>query len=85
MKQRRCPNIQLCPTCGVMRIHHPHNAIYDCPVPKEVTAALLAFKVANGLRWKSKLRSLWNSGNDEGLLRQARNMIGPSRLDKIKL
>lgn len=85
MKQRRCPRIQLCPKCGRMKIHHPRGDLYDCPVPSEVIQRLREFKQANGIRWKAKLRALWTSGQDEGLLRQARNMIGPSRIDKIAL
>lgn len=82
---RRCPKIQLCPTCGRMRIFHPEAKLYQCPVPKEVIESLREYKRANGARWKAKLRELWTRGEDEGLLRQARNMIGPRRIDKIKL
>jgi hypothetical protein len=50
-----------------------------------VIERLREYRLANGVRWKSKLRTLWTSGEDEGLLRQARNMIGPRRIDKIEL
>lgn len=82
---RQNPPIQLCPTCGRMRIHHPDARLYDCPVPREVTAALKAYALANGVRWKAKLRALWDSGQDEGPLRQARNLIGPTRIARIRL
>lgn len=46
-------------------------------------AAIVRFANDNGRTWKSKLRALWISGRDEGGLRNARNMIGPSGLDKV--
>lgn len=85
MKKRRCPMIQTCPKCGHMRINHPAQDKSVCPVPAEVTERLRQFKEENGKQWKAKLRRLWTSGQDEGLLRQARNYIGPSRIDKITL
>ena len=85
IRGRKAPRIQLCPTCGCMRVHHPGAAHYDCPVPNEVIPALTEFKRAHGLRWKAALRNLWLTGRDEGALRQARNMIGPNRIDKIRL
>ena len=85
MRQRRCPKIQNCPTCGRMRVYHPNNDYYTCPVPTEVIERLRQFQAEHGTRWKSKLRALWTAGHDDGRLRQARNMIGPNRLDKIKL
>jgi len=45
---------------------------------------LRQFAQENGRTWRAKLRHLWNIGQDEGLLRQARNTIGPSGLDKVK-
>lgn len=82
---RTAPRIQLCETCGRMRVHHARG-LYSCDVPPEVTSALRSFKASNGARWKSKLRDLWESGqNNDELLQQARNIIGPTRLDKIKL
>jgi hypothetical protein len=68
-----------------MRVHHPGARYYDCPVPDEVLERLRRFRDENGVRWKSKLRALWTSGEDSGLLRQARNYIGPARIDKIVL
>jgi hypothetical protein len=92
MKQRRCPNIQTCPTCGVMRIHHPGNRLYDCPIPVAVTDALRRFAAANGSRWKAKLCEAWEKAcagigdmDERTLLQQARNSIGPRNLYKIKL
>lgn len=51
---------------------------------------LRAFKKEHGRCWKGQLRALWMTGMDasepEGhLLRQIRNRIGPSGLDKVKL
>jgi hypothetical protein len=82
---RRCPKIQLCPKCGQMRVHH-RLGLYDCPVPNSVLDALRKFKNAHGRTWKLALREAWTQGKDLGVdLQQARNMIGPTRLDKIKL
>lgn len=80
---RRCPKIQLCPTCGHMRVNHPGANYFLCPVPIAVSAAIRAFALENGKRWKSKLIELWASGRDDGYLRQARNLIGPFRIYKI--
>jgi hypothetical protein len=86
MRKRRCPKIQLCPTCGEMRGNHPRG-LYECPVPEAVIAALRAFRDKHGPRWKAKLCELWMQGEDadDTLLRQARNMIGPRRLYKLAL
>lgn len=81
---RTAPKIQLCPTCGRMRVFH-ERGLYACPVPYEVTERLREFARENGRTWKARLRHLWTVGQDEGLLRQARNMIGPTRIGKIKL
>lgn len=54
----------------------------DC-VPEEVKARVAEFARENGRTWKSALRHLWIQGKDDGLLRQARNLIGPTRLDGI--
>ena len=62
-----------------------NNPFAHTPVPAEVIEALRKFAAANGRCWKSKLRTLWNTGKDDGLLRQARNIIGPNEIDKIVL
>ena len=74
----------LCPTCGKPRMLHVRGPNV-CSVPPEVTERLRQFSAENGKRWKSILSRLWLRGEDEGLLRQARNMIGPSGIYKIKL
>ena len=53
-------------------------------VYKEIIDELRKFANEHGRSWRSKLRRLWDSGGDTGLLRQARNAIGPSGLDSIK-
>ncbi len=73
-----------CPKCGKLTLYHA-NGLYECPVPAEVTDALRAFKARRGVCWKYKLRVLWASGADEDLLGQARNMMGPDGIGKIKL
>jgi hypothetical protein len=45
--------------------------------------AMEQFALENGRNWRSKLRQLWNSGKDEGGLRLARNVYGPSKIDKF--
>ena len=46
---------------------------------------LVAFREVTGKTWKSKLRKLWTSGQDEGEIRHARNVIGPTDLDTVDL
>ncbi len=76
-RQRLCPGCaQYCPCDAAGRV---------CPVDDEMRAALSAFKAENGLRWKAALRELWLQGKDDGALRRVRNVVGPSRLDKIKV
>ncbi len=55
----------------------------DCPVTDSIRGRVAAFAAEHGRTWRAKLRSLWNSGKDDGLLRQARNIIGPNNLDRI--
>ena len=51
---------------------------------------LQQFRDEHGRNWKDKLRMLWMRGADtrepDGhLLRQIRNTVGPSGLEKVKL
>lgn len=54
--------------------------------------ALIQFQLQTGHRWKSTLASCWESGNYPGgvdseqqtMLQQVRNNIGPSGLVKLK-
>jgi hypothetical protein len=75
---------QHCPRCGQVPTVHPAAC---CPVPPEVTARLLAFKRAHGIRWKAALCELWMQGRDwnDSELRRARNLLGPSGLYKLEL
>jgi hypothetical protein len=52
-------------------------------VINEVRFALAVFARDHGRQWKAALRHLWSIGKDEGYLRHARNLIGPTGLDKI--
>ena len=55
-------------------------------ISENLRAALLAieqYAVDNGRQWRSRLRRLWEAGLDTGDLRLARNIIGPSNLDRI--
>lgn len=47
--------------------------------------ALRDFARQNGPRWKSKLRKMWAAGTDTGWLRYARNTMGTSGLDRLKV
>lgn len=49
----------------------------------EAMEAVLEFATRHGRCWRSKLRMLWTSGKDGAGLRLARNIIGPSGLDKL--
>lgn len=68
-----------CLWCGKRRF--ANNGI--CGATDEMRLRIKQFADQNGRTWKSKLRALWTSGKDEGLLRQARNIIGPSGLDRV--
>jgi len=49
----------------------------------EMWEALMEFKREHGRNWKTKLRTLWVQGKDEGVLRQVRNAYG--NLDRVRL
>lgn len=51
--------------------------------PSAAQTAVAEFRAANGRQWRRKLLALWQSGNDTGDLRLARNTIGPSGLGSI--
>ena len=68
---------RMCPACGHARAH----AV--CPISSEVREALADFAAEHGTVWRSRLRSLWINGQDEGALRMARNVIGPSALEHV--
>ena len=56
-------------------------------IPADVLSRLRDFRQQHGPQWRSKLRLVWLAGRDgnDHLLRQARNLIGPSGLDRINL
>jgi hypothetical protein len=72
-----------CPRCGRHRLGR--HATDGCPVTDEVLARLCEFAALHGKRWKITLINLWIRGDDEGLLRQARNMIGHTDLYKVDI
>lgn len=45
--------------------------------------AISEFARANGQDWRNALRQLWDTGKDEGPLRRARNVIGPTNLSYV--
>lgn len=69
---------QRCSWCGENVYHYA-----ECRASDETRQAVADFARANGRTWKAKLRALWTAGTDEGWLRRARNVIGPSNLDRI--
>lgn len=89
MRPRVNPSIQRCPTCGHMRVNHPGARLYECPVSKEVTAALHRFRVANGFQWRARLKKLWTLPEEERKLAldehllAAKDLIGPKRIMTI--
>ncbi|HYE77816.1 MAG TPA: hypothetical protein VEI97_07510 [bacterium] len=57
-----------------------------CKVSEAALNALARFALDNGRTWKQQLRDAWTRGDDVGQeLQEARNVIGPSRLHKIKI
>jgi 3-isopropylmalate dehydratase small subunit len=60
-------------------------------VSHEILDALKTVKASEGRIWKSKLRDMWMNCQYDGyddishLLQQARNTIGPSALNKVKV
>lgn len=83
-----------CHRCGRNSRHFVTQGCPDnrCPMTPEVWAALLRFKAAEGRYWKTRLCGDWSVGcvgtwdrTERALLMQARNILGPSCLYKIKL
>lgn len=59
---------------------------------REIWDALARFKDKNGRTWKAKLCDHWEKAcadisdmGERSLLQQARNVIGPRKLSKIKI
>ena len=57
----------------------------QCRMTNELKEAIISFADNHGKQWKSKLLALWQKGEDTGSLRLVRNIIGPSRLHKLKI
>lgn len=74
---------ECCQWCGRPMMVMTDPSFEDCSVHDELRERIARFASENGRTWKAKLRQLWTSGKDEGLLRQARNIIGPSGIDRI--
>jgi hypothetical protein len=67
-----------CLWCGARKLGSS-----ECRVGDDIRVRVKQFASEHGRTWKAALRHLWNTSQDEGLLRQARNSIGPRQLDKI--
>jgi hypothetical protein len=61
------------------------NAAYLATLPPHLIARLHFFAQQRGHNWKARLRRIWLLGQDADspYLREARNLIGPSGLDKF--
>lgn len=66
-----------CPKC------YQHTQGTPCSLTPEDIEAISEFARAHGDRWRNALRQLWETGKDEGSLRRARNVIGPTDLAKV--
>lgn len=55
----------------------------DC-LSVEARVALARYMIEHGARWRSALLAEWASGNCSQPLMEARNILGPSGLAKIK-
>ena len=62
---------------------YQHYQATPCSLTPDDIKAISEFARAHGNRWRNALRQLWESGNDEGPLRRARNVIGPTDLAKV--
>lgn len=54
-----------------------------CLLTADEMEAISDFARANGQDWRNALRQLWDTGKDEGPLRRARNVIGPTNLSYV--
>lgn len=56
-------------------------------ISAEELAALTEYAAKHGLRWRAALRREWmtESGSPLPTLRELRNRVGPSGLDRIRL
>lgn len=73
-----------CPNCGLRR-NGPHRS-QGCQVTNDMLLAIATFAQRHGRQWKQKLRDCWTRGEDVGSeLQRVRNIVGPTRLEKVKL
>jgi len=69
----------ICEFCGRGKVACPSQG--QCLSEKERTQ-LCQFILEHGRTWRARLREEWGSGSD--LLRQVRNIIGPSGLSRVR-
>lgn len=81
---------QTCPQCGRRRGDHKRG-LYVCDVPIAVFEAVERYAAVHGRTWRAKLRKEWESAcsgiddaSERTLLQQARNLIGPTRIAKVR-
>lgn len=68
----------VCPWCGRGSVACPTKG--ECISDAE-KAELIQFVRDNGVQWRSVLRNQWGGGSI--VLRQVRNIVGPSQLSKV--
>lgn len=76
---------ECCLNCGKPAMLCDNAGGEDCRLTRDMKMVLIVYADQNGSRWKSKLLALWQSGQDTGILRLVRNIIGPSKLHKLRL
>ncbi len=75
----RQPGQQKCRWCG-----NWYRSQEPCLTDEE-KRAIEAWRDENGVRWRSKLLSVWETSSAGSVLQGVRNKIGPKGLAKIKL
>lgn len=67
------------------RCHKCNQHAWDtpCSLTADDIEAISEFARAHGQDWRNALRQLWETGNDEGSLRRARYVIGPTDLSYV--
>jgi hypothetical protein len=73
-----------CPRCGLPRSGRHYTD--GCKVDGELFKWLHDFALANGRNWRAVLRGMWMTDRDvdSPMARQARNIIGPTRIAKVR-
>lgn len=78
------PRATRCPRCG--SFNDQEHQEQGCRMTTRLLHYLREYRIAQGKRWKATLREIWFKGQDEGILRELRNAIGPgeNRLEIVE-